>query len=207
MWPLLNTKNTEKKTMNKDIYRLKINDKFANVAPSLSDEEYCLLKESLLKDGCIDPIVVWNGMIVDGHNRYHICRQNRIPFAIEEKNFSTESEAIQWIIQNQLGRRNLSPFSKCEMVLRYEPQLKTATDRQEGVSQKRSTGDMQGPKRDTRDIPGVSHSTKATNDFFSDINDAVNALLKQVSNGEVSQMDMMADLNKISKMIESHGGC
>lgn len=149
----------------KDIYRLQINEKFANVAPDLSGKEYSLLKASLLKDGCIDPIVVWNGTIVDGHNRYRICRQNKIPFEVKEMNFKNESEAIQWIIKNQLGRRNLSTYSKCEMVLRFESQLKKIAEmrRREAVSHYRSTGELGGSNMKTRDIlagmADVSHGT------------------------------------------------
>jgi len=28
---------------------------------------------NILKNGCYDPIKIWNGTIVDGHNRYEIC--------------------------------------------------------------------------------------------------------------------------------------
>lgn len=138
----------------KDIYRLKINDKFANIAPPLSAEEHRLLEESLLKDGCIDPIVVWNGTIVDGHNRYRICRQNKIPFEVKEMDFASEGDAMLWIIKNQLGRRNLSTFAKCKMVLPMEPQIKKEMEqhRRDAVSHYRRTGETVSHNVKSRDV-------------------------------------------------------
>ena len=50
------------------------------------------------------------GVIIDGHNRYEICQKEGLHFEIEEMSFETEQEAMVWIINNQLGRRNLEPF-------------------------------------------------------------------------------------------------
>ena len=81
---------------------------FKKLIPPLSRKEYQQLEENLLDDGCRDPIIIWNGVIVDGHNRYEICMKHKIPFAIIEKNFTCREEAIAWICANQLGRRNVS---------------------------------------------------------------------------------------------------
>lgn len=56
---------------------LKINEKFRTVAPPLSENEMLLLREDILANGCRDPLIVWNGVIVDGHHRYKICRENK----------------------------------------------------------------------------------------------------------------------------------
>ena len=55
-----------------------------------------------------DPLVVWRGTLIDGHNRYEICTRHSIPFSVKEMNFYCREEAIAWICANQLGRRNLS---------------------------------------------------------------------------------------------------
>ena len=57
----------------------------------------------------INPIITWNGVIVDGHNRYHIVSKHpHIQFTTCEKAFIDRYEAIAWICKNQLGRRNLT---------------------------------------------------------------------------------------------------
>lgn len=93
---------------------LNIDYEFENKIPPLSSEEWMRLEDSILTEGrLISPIVVWNGIIVDGHNRYRIIRDNpHIEYSVYEKAFSDRNEAIAWICRNQLGRRNLTPEQK-----------------------------------------------------------------------------------------------
>ena len=93
---------------------LKTDIEFENKIPPLSSEELMRLEDSILSEGrLITPIVVWNGIIVDGHNRYRIIQKNPdIRYDIYEKNFADRNEAIAWICRNQLGRRNLTPEQK-----------------------------------------------------------------------------------------------
>lgn len=74
----------------------------------LSSEEYEYLERNIIADGCRDPLVVWNGILVDGHNRYEICKANGISFNTVESSLQTREEVKNWIINNQLGRRNVS---------------------------------------------------------------------------------------------------
>ena len=106
-------------SMDKKLYDLTVNDKFERLCPPLRDAEREVLEGSILANGCETPLIVWKGkgIIVDGHNRYRICKANGIPFAIEEKEFENEEEVMYWIVMNQIGRRNLNAYSKIEMVL------------------------------------------------------------------------------------------
>ena len=90
---------------------LAIDPEFASKIPPLREEELKQLEENILADGVvINPLIVWNGVIVDGHNRYRILQQYpEIQFSTYEKAFSNRYEAIAWICKNQLGRRNLTP--------------------------------------------------------------------------------------------------
>ena len=93
---------------------LKIDPEFAEKIPPLTKEEYEQLEANILADGCvINPLIVWNGVIVDGHNRYRILQAHpEIPFQVHEKEFSDRYEVIAWICKNQLGRRNLTPAQR-----------------------------------------------------------------------------------------------
>lgn len=90
-----------------------VDPEFEEKIPRLSEEEFQLLEQLILEEGRIkDPIVTWNGIIVDGHNRYRIMLKHpeiQIPFDIYEKEFPDRFAAIAWICRNQLGRRNLTP--------------------------------------------------------------------------------------------------
>lgn len=143
---------------------LKINEKFRTVAPPLTENEMRLLKEDILAKGCRDPLVVWDGVIVDGHHRYKICRENNIPFLVMEMEFKDEDEALIWIAKNQLGRRNLNSFQRCELVLPLESALTVEAEkrRRESIRHYRTSGKTIGPSIKTRDIlsemAGVSHA-------------------------------------------------
>ena len=90
---------------------LTIDSEFVSIIPPLREEEQQQLEENILADGVvINPLIVWNGVIVDGHNRYRILQKHpEIQFTTYEKAFSDRYEAIAWICKNQLGRRNLTP--------------------------------------------------------------------------------------------------
>ena len=107
---------------------LTIDPEFQAIAPPLKEAEMKLLEESILEKGCLEPILVWYGIIIDGHNRYKICGEHHIPYETQNIEFKNRMEAKLWIIKNQLGRRNLNAFQRCEISLQYEtPFLKLGT--------------------------------------------------------------------------------
>lgn len=91
--------------------KMQIREEFSSRIPPLEEEEFRQLEENILSEGCvINPIVTWNGVIVDGHNRYRIIRQHpEITYTVFEKEFTDDDAAMAWICRNQLGRRNLTP--------------------------------------------------------------------------------------------------
>ena len=93
---------------------LMIDQEFADKIPPLTKEEFEQLEANILADGVvINPLIVWNGVIVDGHNRYRILQMHpEIPYQIHEKEFTDRYEVIAWICKNQLGRRNLTPAQR-----------------------------------------------------------------------------------------------
>lgn len=93
---------------------LKINPVFRDKIPPLSKEEFERLEENILSDGIVrEPLVVWNGTIIDGHHRYAIIQKHpEIPYTIREMEFSDEWAAIAWMCGNQLGRRNITDEQK-----------------------------------------------------------------------------------------------
>ena len=118
----------------KKLYDLTVDPEFRDLIPPLNEEELKLLEESLVADGCESPLIVWNGVIIDGHNRYAICRKHDIPFSIQEKNFDTREEVMLWMLRNQLGRRNLNSYQRSELALRTEPLLREAAKKNQATS-------------------------------------------------------------------------
>ncbi len=56
-----------------------------------------------------------SGTLVDGHNRFEICERLGIAYRTVELDLPDRDAAIVWIIDNQLGRRNLPDFVACEL--------------------------------------------------------------------------------------------
>ena len=99
---------------------LSIDPEFKTLIPPLSAEERAGLEASIVAEGCRDAIVIWNGTIVDGHNRYEICRNHGIGFRTEAREFPAREAVILWIIENQLARRNISDYSRVSLLLKKE---------------------------------------------------------------------------------------
>jgi N6-adenosine-specific RNA methylase IME4 len=95
--------------------QLNINPVFRDLIQSLTADEFKQLEDNVLAEGIRDAIVVWNDTIVDGHNRYQLAQKHSLQFDLHEVNFNSQDEAVLWIIDNQLGRRNLTDFVKLEL--------------------------------------------------------------------------------------------
>ena len=87
---------------------LKIDPEFKGLIKELQPKDYLQLESNILTDGCRVAIITWNGVIVDGHNRYEICTRYNIPFRAHEMEFDCREAVIAWICANQLGRHNIS---------------------------------------------------------------------------------------------------
>jgi hypothetical protein len=88
-----------------------IDTEFKALIAALHPEEYAQLEDNLRKDNvCREPLVVWTGenILLDGHNRLEICRKYNIPYRVVTRLLGDRDEAKEWILRNQLGRRNLT---------------------------------------------------------------------------------------------------
>lgn len=154
--------------MEKKLYELRIDPEFRDMIPPLSEDEYSMLEESIVRDGCDTPLTVWNGIIVDGHNRYTICHKHGIAFAIEEKAFEDRDAASYWMLERQLARRNLNSYQRSELALKFEPMLRIQAEKRilagkpADPPQNPAEGSVKGETRDKLSkIAGISHDTLA----------------------------------------------
>jgi hypothetical protein len=91
-----------------------VDPRFRDKIPKLNPEEYRQLEENILSDGEIrDPLILWRGynILIDGHNRWKIYQAHSdvLPFpGVRELPFEDENAAVDWMLMNQLGRRNLN---------------------------------------------------------------------------------------------------
>ena len=176
---------------------LKIDPEFQGKIPPLTFEELNQLEANILRDGrIINPIIVWRGLIVDGHNRYTIAKKHpEIPFTVHEKEFANRYEAIIWICKNQLGRRNLTPEQKKYLIGKQYEAEKCANggDRKSPVAKSGSQiGNLIGNPKTCKRIAtenGVSKNTVIRAEEFAKgvdaAEEAVPGTRQKVLSGEV----------------------
>lgn len=91
--------------------RVIIDPRFKTFITPLSDYELMKLDHNLSFYNCREPLVVWKekNILLDGHHRFELCTMRGIPYSIEYVKCRSWEDAFNWIINNQLGRRNLTP--------------------------------------------------------------------------------------------------
>ena len=101
---------------------IKINPEYSKLVNLLSNTEYESLKNSIKEDGLYYPIVINSkGEILDGHNRYKICKELEIiPIKYEIKSFNNTIEEKRFVIDINLKRRQLNDFQKAELAYKLE---------------------------------------------------------------------------------------
>ncbi|GAB3901384.1 ParB N-terminal domain-containing protein [Spirosoma agri] len=103
---------------------IKILPEFEALIPPLLSEEYAQLALNVQKEGCREPLLIWHTtqatldgsddlspayVLIDGHNRYAICQTFHLDFKILLREFPGKENVRDFMIDNQLGRRNLTP--------------------------------------------------------------------------------------------------
>lgn len=81
-----------------------IDEQFKSVLPELDKEAYKKLEDELLENGCREPLVLWEDMLVDGFERYTVCIEHDIPFSTISMEFKSREEVLLWIIANQVSK-------------------------------------------------------------------------------------------------------
>jgi hypothetical protein len=102
-------------------YELTIDPELESLCPALSADELRLLEESIESEGCRDEIVIWanhDKTVIDGHNRYRICKRLKLPYKTKSLAFVSKDEVKLWMLRNQMGRRNLSESQRAMMASR-----------------------------------------------------------------------------------------
>jgi phage N-6-adenine-methyltransferase len=149
-----------------NVAALVVDAELAALVPPLQAEERRLLEESLAREGCRDPLVVWaeTGILLDGHNRHAICTRLGIPFTTTTLSFATKDEALLWVVDNQLGRRNLSDLDRIALAAKREPLQRLRAAANQGARTDLVQNSAGGSERSrTRELAArtanVSHDT------------------------------------------------
>lgn len=145
---------------------INIDREFETLIPPLTADEYAGLEASIKTEGCRDALVLWGDTLIDGHNRYAICKKYKIPFKTVQKEFVSRDEVIEWIILNQFGRRNLPAHERARLALRLKPVIAEKAKEQHGARNDipQKSAECFKPietRQELAKIAGVSHDTIA----------------------------------------------
>ena len=98
---------------------LRIDEGLKAYIDPLTADEHESLERSILAEGCRDALVVWEDLLIDGHNRYGICQKHGLPFnTIQATQFKNMDDVHLWMIDQHLGRRSVSDFQRGVLALR-----------------------------------------------------------------------------------------
>jgi hypothetical protein len=169
-----------------------IDPEFKALIPPLAPEEYAQLEANIRAEGCRDPLVLWDGVIIDGHNRHEICTKHGIGFEKISKTFADRESVMLWMIDNQKGRRNLADIDlialerKREGILRSKARenlSKGGGDQKSGLAKLPKAITKIDTRKESAKAAGVGERTY----------DAGKLILDAVEKGEI-EPEVMDDL-------------
>ena len=183
---------------------IQIKEEFRKLIPALTAEELNQLEANILKDGIRDPLILWNDILIDGHNRYSIAMKHEIKFECVDMVFENENDVKEWMINNQFGRRNLSNYQRSVLALELESVFKEKAKEQqirkpESVIQ---ISEEQKPIvviKEVAKIANVSHDTIAKVKVIQAT--ATPEVKAQLSTGEISINQAYQEIKKEEKKV------
>lgn len=185
---------------------IRVDEKFRTLLPPLSKAEKESLEASLLKDGCLTSIfVLVDGRIVDGHNRWDICKKHNIPIIWEVVDVgANDDEIANWILEYQLSRRNLNAYQRIVTAFKCKDLLaaKARENQQGGVRLTSDKGSIDVNQKIAQ-IAGVGRDTVSKVNFIEEHGDEETK--KSLQKGEKSinevykKLKANADANKDEK--------
>lgn len=90
----------------------------ASLFPLMFGEEFAGIREDIKKNGLQEPIILYEGKILDGRNRYLICKELNIEPELKE--FKGDNP-VSYIISKNMFRRHLNLYQKTKIAILLLP--------------------------------------------------------------------------------------
>ncbi len=202
---------------------VRIDPEFRKLIPPLRPEELEQLETNLVAEGCRDPLVLWKGTLIDGHNRYEICTRLKIKFQTVEIVLASREHVLLWIAENQLGRRNLTDDQRGAIaVLVKERRVKLALSEraakareyggkatpQEVAGRKDRLGANVAPKRSDRShkssvqVAKAAHVSERKVREIEQVRKASPQAFERIVTGETTLRDVKRDLRDTERQVK-----
>ena len=182
---------------------MEIDNEFRNYIRPLSNEEFKKLEASILSEGIRDPLVVWQGILLDGYHRYKIAQEHGLEYKTVDVELPDRCAAKEWILVNQLGRRNLTE----QEASYYRGKLYSARKQSHGGDRKSSCQNVNliGTAEELGSQYGVSERTIIRDEQFSKAVDKVadeigvkarNAILSGQAKVPKERVEQLVEINQ-----------
>lgn len=137
-----------------------IADAVADLFPLISGDDYDALKADIKEHGVREPITLHDGRILDGRNRYAVCRDLNVDCPSCE--WDGVGSKVAFVISKNLHRRHLSSGQRAALAAEILPMLEAEASVREhkGKSSDNSAGGR--GKTLGKELPRVSDDGKAT---------------------------------------------
>jgi hypothetical protein len=122
--------------------------RFADIFPMLPDNELQELAENIKTRGLQEPIVLYDGQILDGRNRYAACKIAAVTPKMKVFN-GTDEEALQFVASHNLHRRHLTASQRAMIAAKIAdmPVGKPAADKTETTPDKKTPAKKPAKKK------------------------------------------------------------
>ena len=204
----------------------RIDPEFENEIRPLRKDEFSQLRKNILTAGEVyEPLVVWNGILVDGHHRWKVILEaihegNVIKYRVRSVDFVDKLAAFEYMHENQLGRRNLTEEEReVEIGKLYKVRKKRAGGQVGNTNAEKRTGqnDRIVSRRETKDGTagvigkryGISEKNVRRAEKYADGIDALRSINQEAADkilsGEtsVSKSEVMELSTAESEIIEA----
>ena len=139
----------------------------AKIFPMLDSEAFGRLKDDIRQHGQRDMVVLLNGLILDGRNRYRACCELGIEPDVCE--LEECDDPVSYVISTNLHRRHLTKAQWAAIAVEYIPMLaeqaaeRKAEGQKNGGKARQSASGKELPKAETDDGRAAQQAAKLTN--------------------------------------------
>lgn len=166
--------------------------------PTLSDEDFRALADDIKENGLLEPIIVYNGEILDGRNRFEACEVSGVdPQFIA---WNGDGSPAQFVISKNLHRRHLTASQRAAIAYELLPMLEAeAKERQRlskgrGVKGEKYCADEKG--KASEHVAKIANSSSTYVELLKRADNKAPELIKEVQIGTLSAKNA-ADLSEL----------
>lgn len=150
-----------------DEWGIILDNEFESLLDPQVEIERGAFEVSLLKEGCRDALIVWRdtNVLIDGYHRFKFCAAHGIQVSVIYKDFTNRGEAREYIIMNQLARRNLPMHQRARLALELKPIYEARAKENLVVGAEMTNTGLQksvkavNTQKELAKVAGVSHDT------------------------------------------------